>query len=123
MKLCTKLLLNELKLVRTRKRKERMIVFGVKFRMKGATIYRNGGGQNRKKNINGDFRFGSYNSLNSEEIISPGRSGIVMKLTGWAHSVLFVFVVGCFLYGLVSSVLGKTPYLTLVAEAAGRQLE
>ncbi|KAK4487922.1 hypothetical protein RD792_003660 [Penstemon davidsonii] len=58
-----------------------------------------------------------------QKIISPGRSGIVMKLTGWAHSGLFVFVVGCFLYGLVSSVLGKTPYLPLVAEAAGRQLE
>ncbi|KAL0402688.1 UNVERIFIED_CONTAM: protein -II, chloroplastic [Sesamum latifolium] len=58
-----------------------------------------------------------------QRIITPGRSGIALKLTAWAHSGLFVFVVGCFVYGLVASVLGKTPYLPLVAEAAGRQLD
>ncbi|GER47893.1 Ycf60-like protein [Striga asiatica] len=58
-----------------------------------------------------------------QRIIAPGRSGIALKLTAWAYSGLFVFVVACFLYGLVSSVLGKTPYLPLVAEAAGRQLD
>ncbi|KAL0317569.1 UNVERIFIED_CONTAM: protein -II, chloroplastic [Sesamum angustifolium] len=58
-----------------------------------------------------------------QRIITPGRSGIALKLTAWAYSGLFVFVVGCFVYGLVASVLGKTPYLPLVAEAAGRQLD
>ncbi|KAL2482244.1 protein TIC [Forsythia ovata] len=58
-----------------------------------------------------------------QRIISPGRSGIGLKITAWAHSGIFAFVVACFVYGVVSSVLGKTPYLPLVAEAAGRQLE
>ncbi|CAA0831632.1 Protein TIC 20-II- chloroplastic [Striga hermonthica] len=58
-----------------------------------------------------------------QRIIAPGRSGIALKLTAWAYSGLFVFVVACFVYGLVSSVLGKTPYLPLVAQAAGRQLD
>ncbi|KAK4433059.1 protein -II, chloroplastic [Sesamum alatum] len=58
-----------------------------------------------------------------QRIISPGRSGIALKLTAWAYSGLFVFVVGCFVYGLVASVLGKTPYLPFVAEAAARQLD
>ncbi|KAL7148780.1 hypothetical protein ABFS83_06G202500 [Erythranthe nasuta] len=58
-----------------------------------------------------------------QRIFTPGRSGIALKLTAWAYSGLFMFVVACFVYGLVSSVLGKTPYLPLVAEAAGRQLD
>ncbi|KAL3630922.1 Protein TIC 20-II, chloroplastic [Castilleja foliolosa] len=58
-----------------------------------------------------------------QKIVSPGRSGIALKLTAWAYSGLFMFVVACFVYGLVSSVLGKTPYLPLVAEAAGRQFD
>lgn len=58
-----------------------------------------------------------------QRIISPGRSGIGLKITAWAHSGIFAFVVACFVYGVVSSVLGKTPYLPFVAEAAGRQLE
>lgn len=58
-----------------------------------------------------------------QRIISPGRTGIGLKLTAWAYSGLFMFVVACFVYGLVSSVLGKTPYLPIVAQAAGRQLE
>ncbi|EPS63691.1 hypothetical protein M569_11094, partial [Genlisea aurea] len=57
-----------------------------------------------------------------QRIVSPGRSGIALKLTAWAHSGLFVFIVACFLYGVVSSILGKTPYLPLVAAAADRQL-
>ncbi|KAL2535254.1 hypothetical protein Fot_16645 [Forsythia ovata] len=35
----------------------------------------------------------------------------------------FAFVVPCFVYGVVSSVIGKTPYLSFVAEAVNRQLE
>ncbi|XP_051143861.1 protein TIC 20-II, chloroplastic [Andrographis paniculata] len=58
-----------------------------------------------------------------QRIITPGRSGIGLMLTAWAHSGLFMFVTACFIYGLVSSVLGKTPYLPLVADAAGRQFD
>lgn len=58
-----------------------------------------------------------------QRIIAPGRTGIGLKLTAWTYSGLFLFVVACFVYGLVSSILGKTPYLPLVAQAAGRQLE
>ncbi|KAL8557806.1 hypothetical protein ACS0TY_005050 [Phlomoides rotata] len=58
-----------------------------------------------------------------QRIITPGRSGIALKLTAWAYSGLFLFVVACFVYGLVSSITGNTPYLPFVADAAGRQLE
>ncbi|KAG8380325.1 hypothetical protein BUALT_Bualt06G0003900 [Buddleja alternifolia] len=58
-----------------------------------------------------------------QRIFTPGRSGIGLKVTAWAHSGLFMFVVACFVYGLVASVLGKTPYLPFVADAAGRQLD
>ncbi|XP_073127928.1 protein TIC 20-II, chloroplastic [Henckelia pumila] len=58
-----------------------------------------------------------------QRIFSPGRSGIALKVTAWAHSGLFVFVTCCFVYGLVYSIIGKTPYLPFVAEAAGRQLD
>ncbi|KAH6812712.1 ycf60 protein [Perilla frutescens var. frutescens] len=58
-----------------------------------------------------------------QRIISPGRTGIALKVTAWAYSGLFLFVLACFVYGLVSSVLGKTPYLPIVAQAARRQLE
>ncbi|KAL1552196.1 Protein TIC 20-II, chloroplastic [Salvia divinorum] len=58
-----------------------------------------------------------------QRIFSPGRTGLGLKLTAWAYSGLFLFVVACFVYGLVSSVLGKTPYLPIVAQAASRQLE
>ncbi|KAL8544685.1 hypothetical protein ACS0TY_005059 [Phlomoides rotata] len=58
-----------------------------------------------------------------QRIITPGRSGIALKLTAWAYSGLFLFVVACFVYGFVSSIMGNTPYLPFVADAAGRQLE
>lgn len=58
-----------------------------------------------------------------QRILSPGRTGLGLKLTIWGYNALFVFVVVCFIYGLVFSVLGKTPYLPFVAEAAGRQLD
>ncbi|KAK4707812.1 hypothetical protein R3W88_028737 [Solanum pinnatisectum] len=57
-----------------------------------------------------------------QRIFSPGQSGIGLKFTVWMHNGLFVFVVGCFVYGLVSSILGKTPYLPFVTEAANRQM-
>lgn len=57
-----------------------------------------------------------------QRILSPGQTGLGLKLTVWGYNALFVFLVGCFVNGLVSSILGKTPYLPLVAEAAGRQI-
>ncbi|GMH07647.1 hypothetical protein Nepgr_009487 [Nepenthes gracilis] len=57
-----------------------------------------------------------------QRILSPGRGGLVFKLMVACHNALFVFVVLCFVYSLVFSVLGKTPYLPFVADAAGRQL-
>lgn len=58
-----------------------------------------------------------------QNILSPGRSGLGLKFTIWLYNALFVFVAACFLYGLVCSILGKTPYLPFVADAAGRQLD
>ncbi|KAL5767190.1 hypothetical protein ACOSQ2_013973 [Xanthoceras sorbifolium] len=55
-------------------------------------------------------------------ILSPGRAGIGFRVMVWGHNAVFVFSCFCFLYGLVSSLLGKTPYLPFVADAAGRQL-
>ncbi|KDP26887.1 hypothetical protein JCGZ_18045 [Jatropha curcas] len=55
-------------------------------------------------------------------IFNPGRSGLGFKLLIWGHNAVFLFSCFCFVYGLVSSVLGKTPYLPFVGEAAGRQI-
>ncbi|KAK3229167.1 hypothetical protein Dsin_001048 [Dipteronia sinensis] len=55
-------------------------------------------------------------------IFNPGRAGIGFRLMVWGHNAVFVFSCFCFVYGLVSSLLGKTPYLPFVADAAGRQL-
>ncbi|CAN0859764.1 Protein TIC 20-II, chloroplastic [Linum grandiflorum] len=55
-------------------------------------------------------------------IFSPGRSGLGLKLMVWGHNGVFFFTCLCFAYGLVSSVLGKTPYLPFVADAARRQM-
>lgn len=57
-----------------------------------------------------------------QRIFSPGRSGLGFRIMVWAYSALFVFSVLCFVYGLASSVLGRTPYLPFVADAAGRQM-
>ncbi|CAK7340172.1 unnamed protein product [Dovyalis caffra] len=55
-------------------------------------------------------------------IFNPGRAGLGFKLMVWGHNAVFLFSCFCFVYGLVSSVLGKTPYLPFIAEAAGRQV-
>lgn len=57
-----------------------------------------------------------------QRVFSPGRAGLGFKLMVWAYNALFVFTVLCFLYSLVSCVMGKTPYLPFVADAAGRQI-
>lgn len=58
-----------------------------------------------------------------QRILSPGPTGLGLKVTVWGYNALFVSVVVCFAYGLMCSVLGKTPYLPFVAKAAGRQLD
>jgi uncharacterized membrane protein len=55
-------------------------------------------------------------------IFSPGRAGLGFKLMVLGHNVVFVFLLLCFIYSVSSSVMGRTPYLPLVADAAGRQL-
>ncbi|GAV92413.1 hypothetical protein CFOL_v3_35792 [Cephalotus follicularis] len=55
-------------------------------------------------------------------IFSPGRVGMGFRVMVWCHNVMFVFSCLCFVYGLVSSLLGRTPYLPFVADAAGRQM-
>ncbi|XP_050114516.1 protein TIC 20-II, chloroplastic-like [Malus sylvestris] len=57
-----------------------------------------------------------------QRIFSPGRAGLGYKLMVWGHNGIFVFSVFCFVYGLVNCILGRTPYLPFVADAAGRQL-
>ncbi|KAL9233515.1 hypothetical protein vseg_008502 [Gypsophila vaccaria] len=57
-----------------------------------------------------------------QRVFSPGPAGLGFKLMVWGHNAVFVFAVFCFVYSFVSSLLGKTPYLPFVADAAGRQL-
>nr|QKY65050.1 chloroplast protein import component Tic20-II [Passiflora pittieri] len=56
------------------------------------------------------------------QIFNPGRSELGFKIFAWGHNVVFLFSCSCFVYALVSSALGKTPYLPFVGDAAGRQL-
>ncbi|KAJ0253213.1 hypothetical protein HA466_0122770 [Hirschfeldia incana] len=56
-------------------------------------------------------------------ILDPGHGGgFGMKAMMWGHTGVFVFSFMCFVYGVVSCLVGKTPYIPLVADAAGRQL-
>ncbi|KAH7543479.1 hypothetical protein FEM48_Zijuj02G0188500 [Ziziphus jujuba var. spinosa] len=57
-----------------------------------------------------------------QRIFTPGRTGLGFRIMVWGHSALFVFSVFCFVYTLVHCILGRTPYLPFVADAAGRQL-
>ncbi|XAR65801.1 hypothetical protein NMG60_11011750 [Bertholletia excelsa] len=57
-----------------------------------------------------------------QRIFNPGRAGLAFKLMVMSHNALFLFIVFCFLYSLIYSILGRTPYLPFVAEAAGRQM-
>ncbi|GMP21779.1 hypothetical protein CsSME_00000067 [Camellia sinensis var. sinensis] len=57
-----------------------------------------------------------------QRIFNPGRAGIGYKIMVMSHNAIFVFIVFCFVYSLVYSILGRTPYLPFVADAAGRQL-
>ncbi|XVE90630.1 hypothetical protein DITRI_Ditri20bG0093200 [Diplodiscus trichospermus] len=55
-------------------------------------------------------------------ILNPGRAGLGYRVMVWGHTGVFVFSCLCFVYGLVWSILGRTPYLPFVADAAGRQV-
>ncbi|KAI4310858.1 hypothetical protein MLD38_035805 [Melastoma candidum] len=57
-----------------------------------------------------------------QRIFSPGRAGFGFQVMVWGHNLLFVFSAICFVYSLGSCVLGRTPHLPFVADAAGRQL-
>ncbi|KAM7502985.1 hypothetical protein LguiB_001889 [Lonicera macranthoides] len=54
-------------------------------------------------------------------IFSPGQAGLGFKLMVLGHNVIFVFLVLCFVYSVAYTILGRTPYLPFVADAAGRQ--
>ncbi|CAJ1823603.1 unnamed protein product [Sphenostylis stenocarpa] len=51
-------------------------------------------------------------------IFSPGRGPLII----WSNNAIFVFSILCFLYGVASCVLGRTPHLPFVADAASRQI-
>ncbi|KAK7340384.1 hypothetical protein VNO77_21086 [Canavalia gladiata] len=57
-----------------------------------------------------------------QRIFSPGRAGIGFRIMLWSHNAVFIFTLLCFLYSVSSCVLGRTPYLPFVADAASRQI-
>ncbi|KAJ7978280.1 protein TIC 20-II, chloroplastic [Quillaja saponaria] len=57
-----------------------------------------------------------------QRIFNPGRGGLGFRVMVWGHNALFIFSVFCFVYSVVSCILGRTPHLPFVAEAAGRQM-
>ena len=57
-----------------------------------------------------------------QRVFSPARAGFWFKVMVWFHNLLFVFAVLCFVYSVGCCVLGRTPYLPFVADAAGRQI-
>lgn len=57
-----------------------------------------------------------------QRIFSPGRYGLAFKVMVWSHNVLFVFSILCFVYSALSCLLGRTPYLPFVADAAARRI-
>lgn len=57
-----------------------------------------------------------------QRIFSPGRYGLAFRVMIWAHNAVFIFSILCFLYSVLSCLLGRTPYLPFVADAAARQI-
>uniref|UniRef100_A0A7C8ZHK2 Protein TIC 20 n=1 Tax=Opuntia streptacantha TaxID=393608 RepID=A0A7C8ZHK2_OPUST len=57
-----------------------------------------------------------------QQIFTPGQAGLGFKVMVMIHNVVFLSAVACFLYSWVSTILGRTPYLPFVADAARRQL-
>ncbi|KAD7478913.1 hypothetical protein R6Q59_005275 [Mikania micrantha] len=56
-----------------------------------------------------------------QRIFNPGPHGIGGKIVMMSHNAIFVFVVMCFVYTFGYSILGRTPKLPFVGEAADRQ--
>lgn len=56
-----------------------------------------------------------------ERTFTP-RGGIGFELLVIFYNSVFLFLVACFLFGVVSCILGKTPRLPLVADAADQQV-
>lgn len=52
----------------------------------------------------------------------PPARGVGFRILEVAYGAMFAFALGCFLYGVAASVLGRTPYLPIVAAAADRQI-
>ncbi|CAL1385341.1 unnamed protein product [Linum trigynum] len=86
----------------------------------------------RNPNLSDYVRFNAMQALTLDvllvlpllfgRIFNPGRSALAVKLIVWGHNAVFLFTSVCFVYGLVSSLLGRTPYLPFVADAARRQM-
>ncbi|KAH7670892.1 hypothetical protein IHE45_10G058400 [Dioscorea alata] len=57
-----------------------------------------------------------------QRVFGVPTRGVGFQVLEIGYSSLFVFTAVCFVYGLISCVLGKTPYLPFVAAAADRQL-
>ncbi|CAI0438927.1 unnamed protein product [Linum tenue] len=86
----------------------------------------------RNPNLSDYVRFNAMQALTLDvllvlpllfgRIFNPGRSALAVKLIVWGHNAVFLFTSLCFVYGLVSSLLGRTPYLPFVADAARRQM-
>lgn len=57
-----------------------------------------------------------------QRILGTPAGGIGFRVLEWGYNGIFAFAVASFLYGVVACVLGKTPYLPIVAAAADRQL-
>ncbi|KAF6154119.1 hypothetical protein GIB67_043089 [Kingdonia uniflora] len=56
-----------------------------------------------------------------QRVFSPG-SGVGLRLLVTGYNAIFVFIVMCFGYSLGHCIVGRTPYLPFVADAADRQL-
>ncbi|XP_068665311.1 protein TIC 20-II, chloroplastic-like [Aristolochia californica] len=56
-----------------------------------------------------------------QRIFNPGR-GLGLQFVVMGYNAMFVFIAMCFVYSVVSCITGKTPYLPIVAAAAGKQL-
>ncbi|KAG4925681.1 hypothetical protein AAZX31_18G224300 [Glycine max] len=52
-------------------------------------------------------------------IFSPARGGPILV---WSSNAIFIFSLICFVYSVASCVLGRTPHLPFVADAASRQI-
>lgn len=61
-------------------------------------------------------------SLLLTQIFNLDQVEIGFKLMIWGHKAMFVFSCFCLVYRLIFSMLGKAPYLPLVADANRRQL-